>query len=457
MIGAQLETNEIYDIVGIGFGPSNLALAIAIDEQYADSGIKACFLEEKSKFGWHPNMLLTGTVMQISFLKDLVTQRNPSSAYTFINYLKCVNRLSDFINLRNFYPSRIEFNEYLAWAAKNLSGYTRYGRRVTSVRPHGAAPHKLFEIVAENTASGEIEHLFAKNIVVAPGGRPSLPFSTRLEQDSKRVWHSSKYLEQIQRFKSDIGKQYHFAVVGRGQSAAEIAYDLHSTFPNARVSCVFRGFGLKPADSSEFVNEVFDSSFIDYIHSASPDLHGKILSEHADTNYSVVDAPLISRLYEIFYAEKVSGKQRLFFRNLSTVTEVREENDAVTIELCDAGLTELQQLQVDAAVLATGYTYPNPPAMLAPLKDYMMFDQHSGNAVVGRHYRVSTDACLTAGIYLQGCNENTHGLSDTLLSNLSIRADEIVNHLLTFDAPAALKSEPERDGRVAALAMPCPA
>ncbi|MEH7537994.1 monooxygenase, partial [Bacillus toyonensis] len=29
-------------------------------------------------------------------------------------------------------------------------------------------------------------------------------------------------------------------------------------------------------------------------------------------------------------------------------------------------------------------------------------------------------------IYLQGVNESTHGLSDTLLSNLSIRSNEIL-------------------------------
>jgi L-ornithine N5-oxygenase len=32
-----------------------------------------------------------------------------------------------------------------------------------------------------------------------------------------------------------------------------------------------------------------------------------------------------------------------------------------------------------------------------------------------------------AGIYLQGCNEQTHGLADSLLSILSVRGGEMVD------------------------------
>lgn len=33
MIGTAIQEKKIYDIIGIGFGPSNLALAVAIEEQ----------------------------------------------------------------------------------------------------------------------------------------------------------------------------------------------------------------------------------------------------------------------------------------------------------------------------------------------------------------------------------------------------------------------------------------
>src|ERR1700712_1526142 len=86
----------IHDLVGIGFGPSNLGLAIALEEQ--GSGLSTRFVERQEAFGWHRGMLLEDATMQISFLKDLVTLRNPASGFSFLAYLKERGRLVDFIN-----------------------------------------------------------------------------------------------------------------------------------------------------------------------------------------------------------------------------------------------------------------------------------------------------------------------------------------------------------------------
>src|ERR1700712_3496839 len=85
----------VYDFIGIGFGPSNLALAIATQEHAQRSGLAphVCFLEKKPAFNWHEGMLIDGSTMQISFLKDLVTLRNPASRFTFVNYLNERGRL----------------------------------------------------------------------------------------------------------------------------------------------------------------------------------------------------------------------------------------------------------------------------------------------------------------------------------------------------------------------------
>ena len=69
---------DVLDLVGVGFGPSNLALGILLEEENTTrepaSRTTARFLEKQPHFGWHDGMLLPGTDMQISFLKDLVTQ-----------------------------------------------------------------------------------------------------------------------------------------------------------------------------------------------------------------------------------------------------------------------------------------------------------------------------------------------------------------------------------------------
>ena len=78
----------IHDLIGIGFGPSNIALAIALDEKRRDGRrVDAMFIEKQAGFAWHKDMMLDQAHMQISFMKDLATLPNPTSRFTLINYL----------------------------------------------------------------------------------------------------------------------------------------------------------------------------------------------------------------------------------------------------------------------------------------------------------------------------------------------------------------------------------
>ena len=48
----SVHTQE-YDVVGIGFGPANLAIAIALQEQAELDDLQYCFLEKQPRFEWH--------------------------------------------------------------------------------------------------------------------------------------------------------------------------------------------------------------------------------------------------------------------------------------------------------------------------------------------------------------------------------------------------------------------
>ncbi|MBU2047505.1 MAG: lysine N(6)-hydroxylase/L-ornithine N(5)-oxygenase family protein, partial [Gammaproteobacteria bacterium] len=64
---------QAHHLIGVGFGPSNIALAIALEERdSADGSLRPLFIEKQPHFAWHRDMLLDGAHMQISFLKDLV-------------------------------------------------------------------------------------------------------------------------------------------------------------------------------------------------------------------------------------------------------------------------------------------------------------------------------------------------------------------------------------------------
>lgn len=428
-----MNMNHIYDVVGIGFGPSNLAFAALFDEN-RDSHLSAIFLEKKSSFSWHENMLIPGTEMQISFLKDIATFRTPSSPYTFINYLHSVGRLSLFANLRTFYPSRIEFNQYFTWVAEKLDQYVNYNCTVTDIHVYGKSPHNILKVIYEKIdANGHRStfYLLTKNIVVATGGFPYMPSGITRQVDNQRIWHTSEYLQKIEKYKSQPNHPYHFCVVGGGQSAAEVTYDLHQFFPNAIINCVHNNFGLKASDDSEFINEIFLPENVDLFYDTPDPIRKKLLEAHQDTNYAVVDTELIQKLYRIKYEESVTGKKRLYFNRLSVMESANETDNHVEVNIkntiCSA---YIEPLQVDALILATGYTYLNPPPILQALSNYFI-TKELGLPSVTRHHQLLTLSNLKAGIYLQGYHESTHGITDTLLSASSVRAQGIFEQILS--------------------------
>src|SRR3954447_8786908 len=145
-----------YDVVGVGFGPSNLALAIALDDCTRQQRVncRSLFVERQPQFKWHGGMLLPGSNMQISFLKDLVSLRDPTSPFTFVNYLHKSGRLLDFTNCKTFYPSRVEFNDYLRWAAGQFSAMVEYGETFVAVEPVSSGQSVVALRVSTRTVDG---------------------------------------------------------------------------------------------------------------------------------------------------------------------------------------------------------------------------------------------------------------------------------------------------------------
>jgi L-ornithine N5-monooxygenase len=411
----------IYDVIGIGFGPSNLAVAAAISEDYRD--INAIFLEQKEEFVWHQGMLINDTTMQISFLKDIATLRNPNSKYSFLSYLHENRRLENFANLRTFYPTRIEFNDYLTWVAKKLDEYVTYSQQVQNIQYTNIKNEKIIIVETKNNLTGNIEKRYTRNIILACGLSPKYTIKSQIS-NSKNIFHSAFYLQNIGNM--DKAKNLKFLVVGGGQSAAEITKDLHSTFKNSTVTNTFSGFGLKPADDSEFVNEVFCTYSTDEFYQADPTVKEEILENHADTNYAVVDIDLIKDLYRTNYEEQVIGKQRLEFKKMTKVISIEEINNKVLVQSFDKIKSKYHIDEYDVVILATGYNSNAGVELLKNLKEKLVLNQKHG-LEVDRNYKVKNKENL--GIYSATGNELTHGLSDTLLSVLAIRANDILSNI----------------------------
>lgn len=414
-------TTPIHDVIGVGFGPSNMALAIALEELSKSNGkpLDALFLDKQQHYRWHGDTLANGSEMQISFLKDLVSLRNPTSPYSFINYLHQHARLIDFINLSTFYPCRMEFNDYLRWVAGQFTDQTLYGQEVVRIEPginEGVIDH--FEVLSHDGEGRERRHR-ARSVVVGTGGTPRIPSVFADLKDDPRVFHHSRYLSALEPLPCHQGKPMRIAVIGSGQSAAEAFIDLHDSFPSVKADMILRASTLKPADDSPFVNEVFSPASTDTMFNLSPQEQERRLDEYRNTNYSVVDPGLIERIYGVLYRQKVSRQFRHALLCRQQVQAAIATPAGLELTLRDLASGQERTHRYDAVVLATGYERKTHRTLLAPLERYLQ------DYSVDRHYRVLASPELKAAIYLQGFCEDTHGLSDTLLSVLPARAEEI--------------------------------
>jgi L-ornithine N5-monooxygenase len=438
---ATAEPDAVLDVVGIGFGPSNLALAIAIDEHNRRpdtvTPLTARFVERQDRFGWHRGMLIDDATMQVSFLKDLVTPRNPASEFSFVAYLHSRGRLADFINHKILFPLRIEFHDYLEWAAARFEHLVAYDEEATDVEPvveDGTVV--AFDVVSGDGAGRGMTVRRARNVVVATGLAPSLPPEARL---GARVWHNLDLLERVETLPETPAPR-RFVVVGAGQSAAEVVEFLHRRFPTAEVCSVFARWGYTPSDDTPYANRIFDPDAVDVYFGADEGVKRMLFDYHRNTNYSVVDQDLINELYRREYQERVQGARRLRMLNASRVVDVRpgEGQDAhvgVDVEFLPTG--ERTALAADAVVYATGYQ-PTDAVRLLGGAGELAVRRADGVPQVGRDYRLELTAPARAGIYLQGGTEHAHGITSTLLSNIAVRSGEIVEALARPPASAVV-------------------
>jgi L-ornithine N5-oxygenase len=424
------------DVVGIGFGPSNLAMAIAVTE-HNDAGhpkatVSARFLERQAGFGWHRGMLLDDATMQVSFLKDLVTLRNPTSEFSFLKYLHSRNRLIDFINHKNLFPLRVEFHDYFTWAAAQVAGQVSYDTEVISVTPVTDRRGEINALDVVSRSAGELTTHRARNLVIGTGLRPRLPEGVT---PSERIWHTSDLLHNLEKVRGTTPRRV--VVVGAGQSAAEAVACLHSAFPTAEVCAVLSRYGYSPADDSPFANRIFDPAAVDDFYTAPEDVKRRLMDYHGNTNYSVVDIDLIDDLYRRAYREKVLGRERLRMMNVSRVTRVSDGATTATAYVQSQVNGEVTALEADIVVFATGYHNADPYAVLGDVAQLCHTDEQ-GRPRVERDYRAATDPRLRCGIYLQGGTEHTHGITSALLSNTAIRVGEILDSVLQRRAAPAL-------------------
>lgn len=251
--------DEIHDLICVGFGPASLAIAVALQDAVEDGDPtlrthtpKVRFIERQTEFAWHAGMQIPGSKMQITFIKDLATLRNPRSRFTFLNYLYEKSRLVPFTNLGTFLPERLEYEDYMRWCASHFEDLVEYNENVDAITAGETNSEtgalQYFEVTSSNRTTGKQYGRRAKHVVIAVGGRPNIP--QHLDIAHPRVIHSSEYETNIRDIFPAGSQPKAVAIIGGGQSAAEIFHDVPLLFPKAKSYLVVRDSALRPSDDS---------------------------------------------------------------------------------------------------------------------------------------------------------------------------------------------------------------
>ncbi|MGW0733673.1 lysine N(6)-hydroxylase/L-ornithine N(5)-oxygenase family protein [Streptomyces sp. NPDC002851] len=399
-----------YDLIGIGLGPFNLGLACLaepLDE------LDTLFLDSKPDFDWHSGMFLDGAHLQTPFMADLVTLADPTSPYSFLNYLKQSGRMYSFYIRENFYPLRTEYNDYCRWVAAQLSS-VRFNTTVDEVSYAADGTYLV------RTAAGETYR--TKHLVLGTGTPPYLPEACAdLGGD---FIHNSRYLHA----KQELQAKESITLVGSGQSAAEIYYDLLSEIDvhGYRLNWVTRSPRFFPLEYTKLTLEMTSPEYIDYFREL-PEEKRYDLEARQKGLFKGIDGDLIDAIFDLLYEKNVKGPVPTRLMTNTALTEAEYEQDSGEYVL---GLRQEEQdadfrLRTQGLILATGYRY-RIPEFLTPVRDRLRLDSH-GRFDVARNYSIDTTG---RGVFLQNAGVHTHSVTSPDLGMGAYRNSYIIAELL---------------------------
>ncbi|WP_212911997.1 lysine N(6)-hydroxylase/L-ornithine N(5)-oxygenase family protein [Streptomyces sp. TS71-3] len=412
------------DFLGIGLGPFNLGLACLTEPLDELNGV---FLEAKPDFDWHSGMFLDGAHLQTPFLSDLVTLADPTSPYSFLNYLKQSGRLYAFYIRENFYPLRTEYNAYCRWAAAQLSS-VRFDTTVTEVTytpgtGGSAAGHDGTDGGGHYTARTSTGVTYrAPRLVLGTGTPPYVPKACEgLDGDAI---HNSRYLAN----RSRLTAKKSITLVGSGQSAAEIYYDLLGEIDTHgyRLDWVTRSPRFFPLEYTKLTLEMTSPEYADYFHALPEDTRYR-LEQQQKGLFKGIDSALIDAIFDLLYQKSLAGPVPT---RLLTNTSLRTAAYDAPSGTYTLGLRHEEQerdfaLDTEGLILATGYRY-RTPEFLRPVHDRIRWDGR-GRFDVARNYAVDTTG---GGIFLQNAGVHTHSVTSPDLGMGAYRNAYIIRELL---------------------------
>ncbi|WP_421694197.1 SidA/IucD/PvdA family monooxygenase [Aestuariivirga sp.] len=418
MVAIAPTISEPADVVCVGAGPANLSFASLAQKR---TGLDVHVIEKSSSISWHPYALYDESNLQTSLLEDLVTPVDPSHDSSFLCFLAAKQRMTQFLCASDPVVTRVEFQQYLQWAAERVQNLA-LGESVERV----TRKSDLFKI--ETTA----RTLYARNISLGVGVEPFVP-AWASHSPSAQVMHAWTLSET----KPDVTGAT-VAVVGGGQTSAEVVDTLlNGTYGKlARIIWICRRSNLFPMDDTPFVNEFFSPQYARYFNTLTLEARSRIANANrllCDGISSGMAASLYNKIYAAQHVAETPTTVSIALDQDVTALEVHGRPHTLILQSNADGL--ITPISADAVILATGCTRPFPH-FLKELSGLFQYDE-GDEFKLDQHYRVLWNIETQQQIYAHNRGRRTHGLGDNTFCMVSWRSAIMLNDILKREVFAA--------------------
>jgi lysine N6-hydroxylase len=409
----------VHDVVGIGLGPFNLGFA-ALSAPLTE--LDTVVVEARDGFDWHPGLMFDDATLQVPFLADVVSLADPTSPYSFLNWLKQTGRLYPFYIRENFLPHRREYNQYCQWVAGQLeaAGRVRFGFAVTSVEHDG-------EAYVVTSTSGEVVR--GRRLVLGTGTTPYVPECAR-DALGDTALHASDYLIR----RDELVQQESITVVGSGQSAAEVYLDLLAAQPDHgyHLTWVTRSPRFFPMEYTRLTLEMTSPEYTAYFQQLPASTRAALVKDHKPL-YKGISSDTVDAIHELLYSRSIDGSPETTLLTASELVSVAGSTEH-RLQFRHTETGEEYAFSTAAVVFATGYR-AGLPSFLGQVRDRLRLDDQ------GRYAASPTyDVGVRPGeLFVQNGEEHTHGFVAPDLGMGAYRNSVILNTILGREAYAVEK------------------
>ena len=281
--------------------------------------------------------------------------------------------------------------------------------------------NKIYVVTSICTKTNDIKIFKAKKLVLGTGTQPFVPNSAKKLKD--KAVHSSKYLFH----KKELQNKKSITVLGSGQSAAEIFYDLLQDIEekNYELNWITRSPRFFPLEYAKLTLEMTSPEYIDYFFHLPSENRDELIHNQKHL-YKGINQDLINNIYDLLYTKRSYATEplKVSLRTNTALIESSYKQDKFLLELHHIEEDKYFEKSTEGLVLCTGYHY-KMPSFIEGINHKIQWD-HKGRYDVQRNYSIDKNH---SEIFVQNVELYTHGFVTPDLGMACYRNSYIIKEI----------------------------